>query len=172
MLDANRRAKVADVGASKIFSSLQSVMKIRDKGTFVGTKTWMSPEMRKVKRTGFKNIQQHKSDIFSLGLIALFCLDPIEFGNQRELNKEEKVLESYLDDFMKRIQVNNKYFQHFSYMLRCMLSFSPFTRPSITEIYKDFPEFTSFRSENIRLSQVILFTFLYITMMLPFPFIQ
>ncbi len=94
----------------------------------------MSPEMRNSESNSFK-VQHVKSDIFSLGLIALYCLDPIEFENHNTVNfnSDEIVLEKYLDNYRERCPNN-----HFYYILRSMLSFSTFTRPSIEQLYHDF----------------------------------
>jgi hypothetical protein len=59
----------------------------------------MSPEMLKADFSSATDIQLPKSDIFSLGLIALYCLDSKHFNNQKKLNEDEKVLENYLDQF-------------------------------------------------------------------------
>ena len=92
------------------------------------------------------NTQLHKSDIFSLGLVALFCLDPIEFEkNQKNLNIDEKALESYLDDFRARCPKN-----HFFYILKCMLSYSPSTRPSIDQIFQDFSHLETSQTHYLR----------------------
>ena len=84
------------MGTSRVFSSFSSVKKYRDISTYIGTPKWMSPEMMNNLSTSV-DIQLLKSDIFSLGLVALFCLDQIEFEKQKHLNTDEKALENYLD---------------------------------------------------------------------------
>ena len=124
------------MGVAKIFNSIASA--IKGISTYAGTPKWMSPEMFKAFPAGAANSQQTKSDIFSLGLIALYCLDTKEFLNYHiKLNNDESVLEKYLDEFRLRCPSTR-----FFYMLRCMLSYSPFTRPNIVQLFEDFPEFT------------------------------
>ncbi len=53
-------------------------------------------------------------------------------------NINEIDLEKYLDEFRLRFQVNNHGFMRLYYLLRCMVSFSPFSRPTIYQIYEDF----------------------------------
>ncbi len=105
---------------------------------------WMSPEMLKSDYSAIANFQLPKSDMFCLGLIALYCLDTKNFNNhKKELNKDEKALSCYLDDFYFRCQ--NKLF---FYMLKCMLSYSPHYRPSVRQLLQDFPEFFINHNQN------------------------
>jgi serine/threonine protein kinase len=85
LLDAKKRAFIGDLGSSRIFSSLQSVNQRRDITIFVGTPIWMSPEMLRANTEKFQKFQPIKSDIFSLGLIALYCLDAAEFAKEKTL---------------------------------------------------------------------------------------
>ena len=109
-----------------------------DANTYVGTPLWMSPEMIRANTEQVRNFQPIKSDIFSLGLIALYCLDTAEFEKQKNLNKNEIALQNYLDGFRLRFQAKNPGYMRFYYLLRCMVSFSPFSRPTILQIYEDF----------------------------------
>jgi serine/threonine protein kinase len=142
-LDANGRAVIADLGVAKIYSSMLSAKEFKGITTQAGTPEWMAPEMIKPDTDTALNVQQFKCDIFSIGLIVLYCLDTKEFiKNQDKLNKSEAALESYLDEF--RIRFPDK---RFIYMLRCMLSYSPRTRPNIQQLFEDFPEFTLANNE-------------------------
>lgn len=137
LLNHEGRAFLADVGAAKVFSSNSSALDLKKISLYVGTPKWMSPEMRKLNLDDSQPVifQLPKSDIFSLGLIALYCLDYVEFSRHKNLNKNERELEEYLDNFWERCE--NK---GFYYLLRTMLSFSPSTRPSIYQLFKDFSE--------------------------------
>jgi hypothetical protein len=106
----------------------------------------MAPEML----TAQNSINFSKLDIFSVGLISLFCLDNQGFLKQSNLNKDNlKLL-----DFLRTLRYNyprkkskvglspdeiprGKIPLDFYYMLRSMLSSDNDTRPSIEEIYKD-----------------------------------
>lgn len=133
LLDSMGNTYLGDLGIAKTFSSLASAKQLKALTTTAGTPVWMSPEM---KISGEKKVDQPKSDIFSLGLICLYCLDTKKFQDfQENLNSSEVALAEYLDDFRKRCQ--NK---QFYYMLRCMLSYSHFNRPSLEQLYEDFPE--------------------------------
>jgi serine/threonine protein kinase len=138
LLDSNKKAVIGDLGCSKVFSSFQSVNQRRAIGTLVGSPPWMAPEILKAEAARIKNFEPIKSDIFSLGLIALFCLDIAEFQKQKNLNEDEVALQNYLDQFRLRFQKNNPGYMRFYYLLRCMVSFSAFSRPTLRQIYEDF----------------------------------
>ena len=106
----------------------------------------MAPEMLMAE----KSINFSKLDIFSVGLISLFCLDNQRFMKQSDMNKDKLKL----FDFLRTLRYNyprkkskaglspddiprEKIPLDFYYMLRCMLSFDNDTRPSLEEIYKD-----------------------------------
>ena len=98
----------------------------------------MAPEMLNAATANPKDFEPIKADIFSLGLIVLFCLDFSEFKKQKNLNGDEVELRNYLDKFRLRFQKNNPGYMRFYYLLRCMVSFSAFTRPTLLQIYEDF----------------------------------
>jgi hypothetical protein len=119
----------------------------------------MSPEMRAAWSTDV-NTELPKSDIFSLGLIFLFCIDTPAFNDKLSptlkefettmtkqevtdhLKNLEKHLLAYLDDFRLR-NLNTPGIINIFYMLKTMLSFSPSNRPSIQQLYQDFPVLSS-----------------------------
>ena len=156
MLSTTGEAFIADLDGAKQYSSLVSAQKFSTISMAVGTPKWMSPEMRKALSDDDVDTNLAKSDIFSLGLIALYCLDTHEFNkrlspilkevkekmSQKELfiylQKFEKHLLTYLDDFRLR-NVQCPSITKFFYMLKSMLSFSPCARPSIQQLYEDFP---------------------------------
>ena len=130
------RAYIAERGVSKSFKSEISLLNNNSTETLL----WMSPEMLESLKKGTHEKQHLKSDIFSLGLIAMFCLDYENFQTFKDkLNNNEEILEEYLDDFCYRI--NDAHISFF-YLIRCMLSFSKFTRPNILELCKHFQHFT------------------------------
>lgn len=100
-----------------------------------------------------------KSEVFSMGLMALYCLDTKEFNKQisptltkfiDEIQDDIKdylfdfeiALQNYLDDFRRRNLkiLNINYF----YILKSMLAFSPSARPSIQQLHEDFPKLFPF----------------------------
>ncbi len=113
--------------------------------SFTKTKNmWIPPEIinpyhlesRSDKKTAFDE-DPKKYDVFSLGLIALYCLDPKQFldiNNKFELRLigSPKLLADYLDNLEADLP------PPFYYLLRCMLSFCPYTRPSIKQLARDF----------------------------------
>ena len=129
---------IGDLGCSKVFSSFQSVNQRRAINTLVGTPSWMAPEINKAETAKVKNFEPIKADIFSLGLIALFCLDYADFKNQKNLNDDEVTLQNYMDKFRLRFQKKYPNYMRFYYLLRCMVSFSAFTRPTLRQVYEDF----------------------------------
>ena len=142
LLGGRPKVLIADLGVAKTFSSLASAVK--GISTIAGTPFWMSPEMRNAQNLSHFNTQQAKSDIFSLGLIALYCLDTNEFKKvQPFLNENEGMLEEYLDRFRLRF-TNTRLF----YLIRCMLSYSPSTRPSISQLFQDLQEFLSLKPSS------------------------
>jgi serine/threonine protein kinase len=148
-LDAKGRTVVADLGVAKVFSSILSAKEFKGITTQTGTPKWMAPEMLRPDSVIASDVQQIKCDIFSIGLIALYCLDTKEFNKKKEnLNKSEAALEEYLNEF--RLRFGEK---RFFYMLRCMLSYSPRTRPNFEQLYEDFPEFTVLQEGSKTLPQ-------------------
>ena len=69
---------IGDLDTAKIYNSISAAKKLSDISTSVGTPKWMSPEMRK-SWNGIVNTELPKSDIFSLGLIILYCIDTNNF---------------------------------------------------------------------------------------------
>ena len=138
LLDSKNKAVIGDLGCSKVFSSFQSVNQRRAIDTLVGSPQWMAPEIIKAETAKVKEFEPIKADIFSLGLIALFCLDFTEFQNQKNLNQDDVALQNYLDDFRLRFQKENPRYMRFYYLLRCMVSYSAFTRPKLSQVYEDF----------------------------------
>jgi serine/threonine protein kinase len=132
-------AFIGDVGECKVFRDIESARKVKQIQTYVGTAVWMSPEMSKALQQN-SNLELVKSDIFSLGLIGFFCLDPIEFMNSKsaEFNINEKLLEDYLMDFYSRLLAKDKFYLPIFYILRCMVSFSYIARPDIHLLYEFF----------------------------------
>lgn len=80
-----------------------------------------------------------KDDIFSIGLIVLFCMDPQRFmefrGNERMAIKYE-ILEEYLR------QMAQAFPPRFYQILRRMLSFSSLLRPSVKQLFKEISKFS------------------------------
>ena len=109
-----------------------------EKEKLVNDSTWKSPEMLEFSPSEAPNSRrQPKSDIFTVGLIALYCLDSDEFlKNKDDLNKNEKFLESYLDEFHLRFE-SPRFFK----VIRSMLSYSPSKRPDIVQLSVEFPDF-------------------------------
>ena len=155
MLSSTGEAVIADLDGAKQYNSLASAQKFSTISMAVGTPQWISPEMRKAMAGDkFVDTNLPKSDIFSLGLIALYCLDTLEFNKTLSpiLVKEnmplkellihlemfERHLLTYLDDFRLRNEQCPS-IRKFFYMLKSMLSFSPCARPSIQQLYEDFP---------------------------------
>jgi serine/threonine protein kinase len=137
LMDAQERAFISDLGVAKFFSSLVSIREFKETNNSSGKSgIWMSPERLESDISTATNIIFPKSEIFSLGLIALYCLDTKNFKHQIKLNEDEEALENYLDQFWLRCPD-----KRFFYMLKCMLSYSPITRPSIHQLFHDFPEF-------------------------------
>ena len=153
-MDAKGRAVIGDLDAAKTFNSLSVALRVNPNSTFAGTLEWMSPEMRKSYSRNDINIQLPKSDIFSLGLIALYCLDTIDFKKKVFpimkrfiLTMQGQILQDYLDEFELILQIYLDEFwikrcsnPTFFYMLRSMLSFSPSARPNLEQLYNDFPK--------------------------------
>ena len=130
-------AFLGDVGVAKQFSNQNSLNKINNLSNQAGTEEWMAPEMRNPdliqpgKNREAKKIDYRKLDIFSLGLISLFCLDSLDnFSNYKlHLNENSNTLhEVYLP------QVKSKLPIEFYCLLKSMLSFDWNARPSIEEL--------------------------------------
>jgi hypothetical protein len=114
----------------------------------------MAPELL-IRSSGNKNvlIDILKTDIFSLGLVAVQALDYKEFKNQKELNVNPMKTLDYLRTLRfnhprKKTLIKGEISREkvplgFYYFLRCMLSFDIHTRPSVEEVYKDTLKFVS-----------------------------
>ena len=98
-------AFIGDVGAFKSSNSIESAKQFKEISIIVSTEHWMSPEMRDEKNK--IKLELLKSDIFSLGLIGLFRLDPNEFLKKQQkkgdFNESELLLVEYLEEFRKRV---------------------------------------------------------------------
>ncbi len=132
-------AYLGDVGVAKKFSNEGSLMRAREITTQAGTEEWMAPEMRnpdiiKLGKTGEDNkINFSKIDIFSLGLITLYCLDSPEnfYKYSSVLNEKSRTLhEEYLPQLKSSMPIE------FYCLLKLMLSFDWNARPSLEEIEK------------------------------------
>jgi serine/threonine protein kinase len=129
------RAYLADAGSARFFDILNENEKKKTKISISSKFDWMAPELLKknLNQDSTVVLDMHKLDIFSIGLLALYCLDPQEFRNAKGLlNKDEKKLLNFLDNLKSKLS------PPFFYMLRCMLSFSPLTRPSVDHLLPDF----------------------------------
>jgi serine/threonine protein kinase len=131
LLDKNGHAHLADMGIAR--ASKDSSHEKTKESTVKGTEKWMSPEMRVDwdKNSQSTLIKLPNSDIFSLGLIVLFCLsDSNKFESVRDkLNKNEETLREYIDYDFRKTLFNGQFF----YMSKCMLSYSPHTRPKVKQ---------------------------------------
>ena len=130
-------AFLGDVGVAKQFSNQQSLKKFQNLTSQVGTEEWMAPEMRYPdliklgKDKEAKKIDYRKLDVFSLGLISLFCLDSVDnfYKYNRHLNENSNTLhEVYLPQLKSKMPIE------FYCLLKSMLSFDWNARPSIEEL--------------------------------------
>ncbi len=130
-------AYLGDVGVAKKFNTEGSLKKAQTLTTRTGTEEWMAPEMRnpniiKLGKTGEDNkIDFSKLDIFSLGLITLYCLDsPKNFYKYSPiLNEKSRTLhEEYLPQLKSNMPIE------FFCLLKSILSFDWNARPSLDEI--------------------------------------
>ena len=151
------KAYVADVGVARLFDPQSVGYSPHSIGTITGTLEWMAPEMLAAYLSSGKGIKIadiFKLDIFSLGLLALFCWDYKEFQKQRDLNKDQIALIKYLRTLRfryprkKAIPIINsddlareKLPLGVYYLLRCMLCFDNEIRPCVEEAYKDILKF-------------------------------
>ena len=156
MLNARGEAFIADLDGANIYNSITSAKRLNEVTSAVGTPKWMSPEIRGAAWLPDFNTELPKTDIFSIGLIACFCIDTAEFNHKLSpilseyrtnmtkqevldhLKKLEKELLAYLEDFRLR-NLNSPNSLSFYYKIKTMLSFSPCARPSIQQLYEDFP---------------------------------
>ena len=155
LLSSRGEAVIADLDGAKLYNSISSAQKLSTISMVVGTPKWMAPEMRMALAEKV-NTELPKSDIFSIGLIALYCLDTEMFNKELSpilekfhtnmsrndvldhIKKLETLLLVYLDDFRLRNEENANIIKMF-YLLKSMLSFLPCARPSINQLYNDFP---------------------------------
>lgn len=137
LLNKQREIFLADLGIAKVSRTEESLYNPKE-STLAGTKHWMSPEMLNKKKGDTLSLP--KSDIFSLGLIVLYCLsNENRFQEERKrFNSDRESLKTYLEKF--RFKCPNKYF---FYMVKAMLSYSPYTRPRINQILDDLPKIFS-----------------------------
>jgi serine/threonine protein kinase len=146
LINAEGRAFLSDVGVAKQFENTQKFQDNHSLTSIVGTTKWMAPEMiLRQKEKVFVDIL--KTDIFSLGLLALQALDFKMFQSHKVLNEDSKELFTYLRTLRfnhprKKMQIpgeipREKVPLGFYYFLRCILSYDIQTRPSVQEVYKD-----------------------------------
>lgn len=150
MINDVSEAYVADVGVAKFFNP-QTIRS--SPHTITGSREWMAPEMLEAYSSNQREIKTadiFKLDIFSLGLIALFCWDSEEFQKQKDRNRDQIALFKYLRSLRfrhprkKAILTNpvdlirEKFPLGIYYLLRCMLCFDIELRPNVEEVYKDF----------------------------------
>ena len=130
-------ALLGDVGVAKQFSNQNSLKKFKNLTTQAGTEEWMAPEMRNPdliqlgRDKDVKKIDYRKLDVFSLGLISLFCLDSVDnfYKYNRHLNENSNTLhEVYLPQLKSKMPIE------FYCLLKSMLSFDWNARPSIEEL--------------------------------------
>ena len=131
LLDSNGTAYIGDLGVAKNFNNI-----IQSITTAAGELNWMSPEMRATFKTGIsKKVNFSNLDVFSIGMVALFLIDPQTFnspnGNSELFNQDEKILKEYLKVF--EVQ-----FSHFGndiiQVIKAMLEFNISKRISILEL--------------------------------------
>ena len=132
-----QEAFLCDVGVAKQFSDQSSLRKFKDLTSQVGTKKWMAPEMRNPgliqlgNDSEAKKIDYRRLDVFSLGLISLFCLDSPDNFSQYNLDLNQnsnKLHEVYLPQLKSKMPIE------FYCLLKSMLSFDWNARPSIEEL--------------------------------------
>ena len=131
-------AFVGDVGVAKQIGNQSWLKKLHTLTTQAGTEEWMAPEMRNPdliklgKDKNSKKIDYRKLDVFSLGLISLYCLDSLDnfYKYSRLLNENSNILhEEYLPQLKSKIPIE------FYRVLKSMLSFDWNARPSIEELH-------------------------------------
>ena len=134
---AGPEAFLGDVGVAKQFATQSSLMRLQTLTTRTGTEEWMAPEMKNPfliklgKDIDDNKIDYRKFDIFSLGLITLYCLDSPNFDRYtRLLNEKSNTLhEEYFPQLKSNMPIE------FSCLLKSMLSFDWNARPSVKELY-------------------------------------
>jgi len=129
-----KEAFLGDVGASRTFENPTLLKNVQSIQTVAGTPEWMAPEMKNLELK-MGNVSErtnlHKLDVFSLGLLSLYCLDAKEFFKHKKLNEDSNYLhDKYLT------QLKTKLPNEFYYLLKCMLSFDWNTRPNVEELDK------------------------------------
>ena len=108
----------------------------------VATAYWMAPELlESAQLQAFSSespLDYQKCDIFSIGLIALYCFDfplVITYSGKilkNMLNHSPKTMESYLNLIAEKLE------PQFMIILRKMLAFSPSCRPTIDNLHQQF----------------------------------
>ena len=163
MINLKGQAFIGDLDGAKIYNSINSANKLSSISTSVGTSKWMSPEMRKSWINELMvTTELSKSDIFSLGLITLYCIDTNNFRKdlspileefhtkmkletlEEHLKKLEGGLKKYLDYFKSRISQSPEFSNFFSIYGERMLSFDHQNRPSIQELFEYFSDIERF----------------------------
>lgn len=100
---------------------------------FKGSKSWMAPQRIAAEESKYLNRDLAKAEVFSLGLIFMYCLDP-ESCEKHLLNCTEKEKDEYLETFKKEKELTNE-LGGFSDLLSRMLSWDPERRPDIEALY-------------------------------------
>jgi serine/threonine protein kinase len=132
--DSIARAYLADLGTAKIFDTASIFEDLHTVNTLAGTIQWTAPEILGLKKNQqAPKIDYSKIDVFSLGLLSLFCLDSHRFQDQTGLNHDPAAMQNYLSSLNLHPSLVD--------LLTRLLSFDPATRPSIKEIYNDLQHF-------------------------------
>ena len=125
--------------------------------TQAATEEWMARGMRNPdliklgKGKDAKKIDYRKLDVFSLGLISLFCLDSADNFSKYNLglNQNSNTLhEVYLPQLKSKMPIE------FYCLLKSMLSFDWNARPSIEEL-SDFATVYLVKSQNLLIIELI-----------------
>ena len=86
-----------------------------------------------------ESLNNSKCDVFSMGLLFLYCIDNKRFNNflqKNKLNRCQSTLENFLDELELKLPTN------FCRILRGMLTFCYHVRPTIQHLYLNFRLFT------------------------------
>jgi serine/threonine protein kinase len=134
-------AFLGDVGIAKHIANQSSINNLQSLTSRAEIERWIAPEMRnpnliqlgQSQDKEVNKIDYRKFDVFSLGLISLYCLDSSEnfekyydfFNEKSHMNHEE-----YLPQLKSKMPIE------FFCLLKSMLSFDWNARPSIDEIYE------------------------------------
>jgi serine/threonine protein kinase len=149
LINQQGRAFLGDVGVAKVLDPQTTRNKLKTMTSVAGTEFWMAPEALKLFLSSSppsKKYNLTKMDVFSLGLISLFCLDTEGFLKiQKIANRDRHTLESFLNNVKTKVPIQ------FFYPLRCMLSFTQASRPSLTELHQDVLTFDFLATSTVSL---------------------